>query len=81
MASSFLIDNILRKESEELPTSNILYDFFYFLKSFEGSTKRVVKSNETTSQLLSSEVKKQNAGQKTRPAVKFNFISYEHFPK
>ena len=41
MASNFLIDDILRKECEELPTGNILYDLFYFLKLFEGNTRRL----------------------------------------
>ena len=31
--------DILRKEREESPTGNMLYDFFYFLKLFEGSTR------------------------------------------
>ena len=35
MASSFLIDDILRKECEKSPTGNMLNDFFYFLKPFE----------------------------------------------
>ena len=41
MASSFLIDDILRKECEKSPTGNMLNDFFYYLKLFEGSTKRL----------------------------------------
>ena len=41
MASSFLIDDILRKEYEESPTGNMLHDFLYFLKLFEGSSRRL----------------------------------------
>ena len=41
MASSFLFDEILRKECEKSPTGNMLNDFFYFLKLFEGSTRRL----------------------------------------
>ena len=41
MASSFLIDDILRNECEESATGNMLYDFFCFLKLFEGSTRRL----------------------------------------
>ena len=32
MGSSFLINDILRKECEESATGNMLYDLFYFLK-------------------------------------------------
>ena len=39
MASSFSI-GILRKECEESPRGNMLHDF-YFLKLFEGSTRRL----------------------------------------
>ena len=35
-----LIADILRKECEESPT-DMLYDFFYFLKLFEGSSRRL----------------------------------------
>ena len=42
MAFSFLIDDILRKECETSPTGNLLYDFFYILKLFEGRTRRLV---------------------------------------
>ena len=36
-----LIADILRKECEESPTGYMLYDFFYFLKLFEGSSRRL----------------------------------------
>ena len=80
MASCFLIDDILQKECEESTTGNMLNNFFYFLKLFEGST-RTCETNQTASQLLLSEVKKQNSGRKTRPAFYLPFISYEHSPK
>ena len=41
MTSNFLIEDILRKEYEKSPTGNMLNDFFYFLKIFEGSTRRL----------------------------------------
>ena len=80
MASIFLIDDILLKECEKSPTGNMLIDFFYFLKLFEGSIRRL-NGNQMTSQLLFKEVKKQNAGLKTSPALDLPFISYEHSPK
>ena len=85
MASSFLIDDILRKECEKSPIGNMLNDFFYFLRLFEGSNKRLDGNqirrhlSSVTSQL--SEVKKRNAGLKTSPALDLPFISHEHFPK
>ena len=56
MASGFLIDNILRKECEESLTDNMLYDFFYFLKSFEGSGRRL-DPNEIKQHLSSYQVR------------------------
>ena len=41
MESNFLIDEILRKEWEESPTCSMLHDFFYFLKLFEGTTRKL----------------------------------------
>ena len=41
MTSSFLIEDILRKECEKPRTGNMLNDFFYFLKLFEDSTRRL----------------------------------------
>ena len=44
--------DILRKEREESPTGNMLYDFFYFLKLFEGST-RMFDTNQIKRRLSS----------------------------
>ena len=53
MASSFLIEDILRKECEKSPTGNMLNDFFYFLKLFEGSTGRRLDGNQIKQHLSS----------------------------
>ena len=47
--------DILRKEREESPTGNMLYDFFYFLKLFERST-RALDANQIKWYLGSCEV-------------------------
>ena len=70
MASTFLINDILRKECEASPTGNMLYDFFNFLKLFEGRTRR-----------LDADQIKRNAGRKTRPTLYLQFNCYEHSPK
>ena len=41
LVSSFLIANIFRKGCQQSPIGNILYDFFYFLKLFEGNTRKL----------------------------------------
>ena len=48
MTSSFLIENILRKECEKSPTGNMLNDFFYFLKIFKVAPEgwMAIKSND-----------------------------------
>ena len=42
MAPSFLIDDILRKESEESATGSMLQDYFYFLKLLKVATGDLV---------------------------------------
>ena len=39
MAASFLVDDILQRQREESPTGNMLYNFFNFLKLFEGRSR------------------------------------------